>query len=397
MFFDNQVDEAVKAYEKVLEQDANDSATLLRLGQLYRRQGNFNQSRQSLQKLLQLNGNNIEAMYELAMADREDGQLEDSAKRFADILKRTEKSTGQYSQAELRNRRTFGMFLGLNYSALGRYDDAIRAFTELRAIATDKGSIDAYIVDTYRSAKNPDKAIEYAQTALKESPDSRELQILYAEALADKGRTDDGIKVLQKLTTGKDEDLDVFSTMASIYQRAKKFSDAQTVVDSAIKRFPDDERVYFIQGALYEKQNKVSDAEKAFRKSLELDENNPATLNYLGYMLADRSLKLDEALKLVQKAVDLDRGQGAYLDSLGWVYFRMNRLDLAEQYLKKAAAYVGTDSDIHSHLAELFLKQGRYDEARSAWTKSLQFAEDTEEAQKIRKKLDDIRGKTDRK
>ena len=200
--------------------------------------------------------------------------------------------------------------------------------TELRAIATDKGSIDAYIVDTYRSAKNPDKAIEYAQTALKESPDSRELQILYAEALADKGRTDDGIKVLQKLTTGKDEDLDVFSTMASIYQRAKKFSDAQTVVDSAIKRFPDDERVYFIQGALYEKQNKVSDAEKAFRKSLELDENNPATLNYLGYMLADRSLKLDEALKLVQKAVDLDRGQGAYLDSLGWVYFRMNRLDL---------------------------------------------------------------------
>jgi len=155
--------------------------------------------------------------------------------------------------------------------------------------------------------------------------------------------------------------------------------------------------VYFIQGALYEKQNKVSDAEKAFRKSLELDENNPATLNYLGYMLADRSLKLDEALKLVQKAVDLDRGQGAYLDSLGWVYFRMNRLDLAEQYLKKAAAYVGTDSDIHSHLAELFLKQGRYDEARSAWTKSLQFAEDTEEAQKIRKKLDDIRGKSDKK
>ena len=87
---------------------------------------------------------------------------------------------------------------------------------------------------------------------------------------------------------------------------------------------------------------------------------------------------------------------------LGWAFFKGAFLpligpDLAEQYLKKAAAYVGTDSDIHSHLAELFLKQGRYDEARSAWTKSLQFAEDTEEAQKIRKKLDDIRGKTDRK
>ena len=106
---------------------------------------------------------------------------------------------------------------------------------------------------------------------MKESPDSRELQIMYAEVLGDRGRVDEGIRNLQRLSTGSDEDFDVLSTMASIYERAKKFNEAQSVLDTAVKRFPEDDRVYFIQGALYEKQNKVNEAERAFRKALEID------------------------------------------------------------------------------------------------------------------------------
>ena len=96
---------------------------------------------------------------------------------------------------------------------------------------------------------------------------------------------------------------------------------------------------------------------------------------------------------MIQRAVELERAQGAYLDSLGWVYFRLNRLDLAEQYLKKAVLFVSTDSDVHDHLAELYFKQGRYEDARAEWTKSLQFADTPEDAQKIRKKLDDLRSR----
>jgi tetratricopeptide (TPR) repeat protein len=47
------------------------------------------------------------------------------------------------------------------------------------------------------------------------------------------------------------------------------------------------------------------------------------TLNYLGYMLADKGIKLPEALKLIRKAVELEPMNGAYLDSLGWVYFKL--------------------------------------------------------------------------
>jgi Flp pilus assembly protein TadD len=137
----------------------------------------------------------------------------------------------------------------------------------------------------------------------------------------------------------------------------------------------------------------VADAEKAFRKALELEKNSAPAMNYLGYMLADRGLKLDEALKLIQKAVEVEPGNGAYLDSLGWVYFRMNRLDLAEEFLRKAVRFVDNDADIHDHLAELHFKRGDYENARQEWAKALTLSTDNEDIQKFQKKLDDLKTK----
>ena len=59
-------------------------------------------------------------------------------------------------------------------------------------------------------------------------------------------------------------------------------------------------------------------AEQYFHQALDIDPNSAMTLNYLGYMLADRGIRLPEALKFIRKAVEIDPMNGAYLDSL-WV------------------------------------------------------------------------------
>jgi tetratricopeptide (TPR) repeat protein len=158
-----------------------------------------------------------------------------------------------------------------------------------------------------------------------------------------------------------------------------------------IQRFPEEEQVYFLQGSLYEKQKKYNEAEKAFRKALELQNDDPAVLNYLGYMFADRGTRLEEAESMVEKAVKADPTNGAYLDSLGWVYFKQNRLSLAEEYLKKAIIFVNSDSSIHDHMGDLYFKTKRYDEARNEWNKSIQLSTEQEEADKVKKKLDELK------
>jgi tetratricopeptide (TPR) repeat protein len=392
LFLADRQDDAAKRYEEILKAEPEDGIALLRLGQIYRRQMQYDRARQSLQKAILSFPDSIEVQFNLVMLDRDEGRLEDALKRANDILKKTEKPNGRYTEAEKQNRRIFLINQGILNQTLGNYDAAIRTFLEVKSLTNERdGRIDGLIIETYRTARNLDKALQYAEQVAAENPDNRQLKMVHADLVAEKGRVDESIKTLQQMQKGNQEDLDVLSTIVGVYQRAKKYDQAQSVLSSALQRFPNEQPLYFLQGSLYEKQRKYDEAEKAFRKALELEKDDPAVLNYLGYMLAERGANLDEAETMVQKAVQSDPTNGAYLDSLGWVYFKKNRLDLAETYLKKAVIFVNHDPDIHDHLGDLYFRTKRYDEARAEWNKSIQLADEQEDINRIKKKIDDLR------
>ena len=123
--------------------------------------------------------------------------------------------------------------------------------------------------------------------------------------------------------------------------------------------------------------------------------NSAAALNYLGYMFAEAGIKLDEAAKLVNRALELDPQNGAYLDSLGWVYYRQNRLPEAENLLVQALQRIGKDPTVHDHLGDIYFKQGKTRDAIMQWQASLQEYEagvsqdmDSNEVARINKKLE---------
>ena len=124
------------------------------------------------------------------------------------------------------------------------------------------------------------------------------------------------------------------------------------------------------------------------------------TLNYLGYMLADRGNRLDEALGYIRRAVALDPQNGAYLDSLGWVYYKMGNYELAEENLRRASERMGDDPTIHDHLGELYMKTGRvklaanhWERSLEEWNKTIPAEVDTDSVAKVQKELEAARVK----
>ena len=392
LFMDQKFDEAAAIYEKLLQENPGDGATLLRLAQIYRRSMKFDKARAALEAADRIAPNNPEILFNLYLVDRDEGKLEDALAKLGKLAKGSEHVNNRYTPSEQQNRMVFLTNLAVLNTSLGHYDPAVEAYLDMRKLSPEKDLIDARIVETFRQAKNAEKANQYLQLALKETPSSRQLQIISADMVAEKGKVDDGIKALENLSKGGMPDLELLAAMSDIYQRAKKWDDAQAVIERAIRSEPMNSQVYFLQGAMYEKQKKDGEAEKAFRRSLELDNDSPGTLNYLGYMFADRGVKLEEALTLIQKAVDSDPINGAYLDSFGWVYYKMNRLTEAEKYLQKAVRFASTDSTMHDHLGDLYNKLMKYPEAAAEWQKAIQLS-DPKEADPIKKKLDQIKGK----
>ena len=214
------------------------------------------------------------------------------------------------------------------------------------------------------------------------------------------GKSDAAAADVKKLLDGKN-DRGIQLKLAELYLKGRKFDDAAKALDAAEKLSESQEDkidVWFQRGAMFERQKNVAAAETEFRKVLAVMPDNPATLNYLGYMLTDRNLRLPEALAMIQKALERDPNNGAYLDSLGWVYFRMGRLPEAEDNMRRAVDLVPHDPTMHDHYAEVLFKASKVREAIAQWEASLQEWQttspaelDTAEVAKVRDKLENAR------
>ena len=114
--------------------------------------------------------------------------------------------------------------------------------------------------------------------------------------------------------------------------------------------------------------------------------------------MADRGVRLEESVKYIQKALELEPNNGAYMDSLGWAYYKMNRYDLAEPHLVKAARKISGDPTIQEHLGHLYLQMGKRREAQEAWERALKdWPEssssdfDADQAAKLQKQLEELK------
>ena len=132
-------DEAARLYQEILASEPDEGVALVRLGQMYRQQRKYDLARQNLNKAAELFPDSMEVQFSVILLDRDEGLLEDAVRRTNDLLKKTEKANGRYSEAEKQNRKIFATNLALFSTSLGRYDDAIRAFNEVKALSSERG------------------------------------------------------------------------------------------------------------------------------------------------------------------------------------------------------------------------------------------------------------------
>jgi tetratricopeptide (TPR) repeat protein len=258
-------------------------------------------------------------------------------------------------------------------------------------------------VETYGEAKNFDKATEVAKKAVDANPKDLDLKLILAGALLEQGKTDDAVNMTKALLDNTDKDRVIWLKLGQFYTEMRRWKDAE---DAYAKATPmatkNEDKAYllFLKGALAERQKHYEPAEQFFRQALDVDPSSAMTLNYLGYMLADKGIRLPEAVKLIRKAVELDPMNGAYLDSLGWAYFKLGQYEEAEENLRQAVQRDQADPAVHDHLGELYEKTGRIRLAAAQWELSLaEYAKsapaDIEpgEVAKVQRKLESARVK----
>ncbi|MDM3871532.1 tetratricopeptide repeat protein [Porticoccus sp. W117] len=178
--------------------------------------------------------------------------------------------------------------------------------------------------------------------------------------------------VEELLALNPKESAGIYQEIASVLA-SNQFNDrALALLNSALQKHPENGELLYSRSMLYEQQGDSPSSHKDLRAMIALQPDSADALNALGYSLSNSDDPADyqEAHQLVSKALKLDPENPAILDSMGWALFRLQRLEEALPYLRRAFELY-PDPEVAAHLGEVLWQMGERTEALDIWEKSL--------------------------
>jgi tetratricopeptide (TPR) repeat protein len=309
-----QIKEALPFYLKVIERAPDDSNAREKLATGFVLTNQWPQAIQMLQEIIKSHPEKAQA-YELLA-----GVYEDEARSF-DRANQTDKAKADfakaaqnYEQSLLINPSRPTNYLRLAELLLGRLRDndrAVRILRDARRRFPDLPEMTYYLALALREAKQPQVAVTTFEEALHEA----------------------------------------------------ELSSSEIV----------NARFYFDYGATAEQAGLYDKAADLFKRSIAIDPANAAeAYNYLGFMWADHNMHLEEAEQMIKRALEIDPNNGAYLDSMGWLRFRQAKYNEAlEQLLRAAQNLSKPDATVFVHIGDTYSKLNRVAPALDYWQKAI--------------------------
>jgi tetratricopeptide (TPR) repeat protein len=373
LFSQERLPEALVEYQRLAELRPDDSDNYLRMAVIYRRLQRLDDAARQILLARQKAPTNLEVIYNQATLYEDQGRFEDAVKvanEAVNMVKSQEVTPGRR-----RNLAILYQLQGrLNRSA-GNYTAAIDALRELQKLGPEEDQRSRLlIVESYRDARDLPSAFAEMTKALAAYPNDRSLKINQALLYGENGQPDQAAQSLRALLTRSPADLEIQINVAQVYLQNRRYAEAEDALraaDALAGDAEDKETTEFLRASLYERQQKFDQAERIFKGILAANPRHSGALNYYGYMLAEQGVRLDEAVALITRALAEDPGNASYLDSMGWARFKQDRLQEAEEYLRKAVSRNGHNPEILAHLGDVLAKSGREDLAAQQWEKAL--------------------------
>ena len=422
---DGRWSDAVEVYERAVDLNPRSARTKRELANALLRAGRPASARDVLDDLVTMRPNDVAGLYLLSEVElelRNFDAAEAAARRLIEVepggfrgalalaevysTKREHRRVVEALVPLLENPMDRGLRpdqiarllarVGFAYEQLQEYEAASRVYERGVEMLPNSLAFGARLAQAYIDAGQLADARRVLGDVREQHGTNLAVVRLEARVLGDAGDIDAGAAMLQEALRSRAEQPRAYLTLAAYYIHYERFDAAIELLESAEARFMDDTSILFRLGAVLEQTERSTDAERRFRRILELNPEHAATLNYLGYMLADSGERLEESVVLLERAIETDPYNGAYLDSLGWAYFKLDRLDRAEALLQQASEQMAWNSVIQDHFGDLMLKLGRFADAIAAWERAL--AGDGQEVERaaIEQKIGDARRQLER-
>lgn len=438
--------EAISLYQEILRADARNFNARLLLGSLHARMRDYPKARQTMEQLVADHPDSHAAFYYLAKLYQEMGLPEKAGEALNRAISLQWSPMLAYELAELHEQgrdypeaiaiyqkiiaengadeKARGL-LATVYLRQGKVDQALEEMEKMLAVSANPARVELAIARLLLESGRRLEAIARLNAILKKEPQAdgaRSLLILayyQQEDLASAKKLlqqvppsspayEESVIMLARILYGEkdlagaektlrqamgDKDhrrLSFYVALAAMYEEENRPSEARSVFTQAFADFPGNADVYYEYAMFLHKQGDPAGALREMEEAIKREPRHARALNYVGYTWADEGRNLDQAKAYIEQAVALLPKDGFVRDSLGWVYYRLGDFPAAVRELEIAVSLSPNDYAIYEHLGDAYLKNNEPDKAAEAFEKAIEFQQETEKKEELRRKRDSI-------
>ncbi len=375
---ENKAEEAVKDLEEVLKKQPSQKNALFYMTQARLALGQIDQARAFIGDLEKYHPNFLKTKLLKIQASFANGEPENALRQANDLLDAVKKSypTAELDAQALEELRVRALTArGLASLELGKLAEArtdLQAVQTLspnssaamvnlakvfvaeknlaeaanlyeRALTADGKNFDALsgLINVLTRQKQFDAAHGKINQAIEANAGQKDVQpalhYLNANVFTAQKNAESAEAELKKAIEIDDTYLPAYSSYASILVARNQTGEAIEQYKKVVEKKPS-AAVHTLIGMLEESRGNAAEAEKNYRRALEITPESPIAANNLAWLIAANGGNLDEALTLAQTVVSKNQQAAGYYDTLGWVYFKKELYSPAVEQLKKAVA-----------------------------------------------------------
>lgn len=240
---------------------------------------------------------------------------------------------------------------------------------------------------------NNEGAAEQIDYALNLDPTNKELWTRLMAYYLYAGNYEKAIEVGDKAIRLNPDNVELYSYLGSSCYSVKQYDKAIEVYDKALAILDStqvDDRSNLLSGKA-DVKFAMGDTIAAFAlydQSLDLNPDNPGTLNNYAYFLALSNRDLDKAERMSAKTIVEDAANPTYLDTYAWVFYMRKEYTMAQLYIEMAIKNEEQPtSELFEHYGYILLANGDKQKALEQWRKAIELKPDNEQLVKQIEKI----------
>jgi len=369
------IEAAIKEYQRIIDDNPNDTNTLNRIGDLYTRINRIKEAIQVFQRIADHfadDGFFLRAIAILKKINKLDPSILEVYEKLGDLY---------LKQNMPREAASHFQYLADYYIRQEEHRKALDIYQRIVQMDNENIAARGKLAELFQKAGAPDRAIEeyqkigsmlarrghlqeaikVYQQAIKLDPGNVDLAKRLADTLTNSGNVTEAMEILHTAAENNPNDQEIVEILLKAYEKDGKYDEAIRMVQSALRKNPTAINLFETKGNLHYKLNQPDEAADAMISAADLAYSNKDTsraMNILQTVLKREPHQVSALQKLLE--IYQSQNQETYviftMGQLIEAYCQINLFDRAEETAK---ALIDLEPDNTQHREKLAYIQGK--------------------------------------